>query len=170
MLDISAVKWIDISDDYTGGCDCLENRAHYSLQFNESTLEGAGEFLVVGRDSLKSAITDTIPMNVIEPLLREVMKSKLEEKEYKPIINNICVAHFLQFTLRFEKDSIEFFTFSEGRHNKPWQVKVDGKSFVTNSSAPFKLLKKLTPYLHKDVLDSLYTVMRHKSDSLRTDR
>jgi len=152
-----------ISEYWMGLSPVAPVSAGFVLKKTPTSFAGKATFLA-GYDSTqkKDSVDMEIPNSVAQQFFKILANAQLSSGPYKPKIEHTDDYPHNEIELHIGKETILFWTQSQGPGFVPWGLKLAGKEYVINSDLPDKAIQLLDPYMHRDVQKKLNeSVMSH---------
>ncbi len=168
LFNSTQVSAIVIEDDWVGYSPVAPIEAHFRLQKSNDGFDGEAFFSVGGFST--STLTDTVSIHIpqVEALqfLDSLAQTPVKKSIYRPAISHTDDYPAITITLKLPDDLVVFHTESQGAEHIPWQVTVQGNSYVIYTADVAHALNALDPFLarsiQQDMLDSLWKEFKKK--------
>lgn len=107
-----------------------------------------------------------VPEENAKNFLKRLSQVHLVRGEYVPSIPR--TDNYPSITIEIEtsgvlvsRETITFFTQSQGKGHVPWGVTIQGVTYVVPSDIPARALEELDPYLRRNILENLLSTLRN---------
>ncbi len=148
---------IAIADNWNGYSSRAPLITNYSLTRSIEGFIGSARFSAGGHRGQAHTANESIiiPKAVAQSFLSELSKTTPKPGKYTPDISHTDDYPSLSIEVELGKQSVRFYSQSQGFDNVPWGADIMGKSYTISTGQPGQALAILQPYLRKDVLSRL---------------
>ncbi len=157
LSDLAQARRLVIEDDWTGLSRIAPVTAHFTLERRPDGFAGTAVFSAGGYSGTSNKATEEIavPLDKVEHFLMMLATCPIKLENYEPRIEHTDDYPSIKLEVDLAKESVVFFTQSQGEGYVPWGVTVHGRSYVIESDIPAKALDTLKPHFKYDVLERL---------------
>src|SRR5262249_13713726 len=149
LARLSDAHRIHIENDWTGLSPFAPLTAHYTLERKSDGFRGGATFSAGGYSgTANKAVEDiAVPLDKAQLFLQMLSKCPMKSGDYEPKIEHTDDYPSIKLEIELEKETVTFFTKSQGEGNIPWGVTIRGTTYVVESDIPATAVELLEPHL-----------------------